>query len=66
MTADSDPTPLRSGGPRVLIVYYSYSGQAPRVATAMTQTLKAQGCAVTAAAIDFTDPRYVKNFANFP
>lgn len=66
MTADSDPTPIRSGGPRVLIVYYSYSGQAPRVAKAITETLQAQGCSVTEAAIEFTDPRYTKNFESFP
>jgi hypothetical protein len=66
MSADSDPTPIRSGGPRVLIVYYSYSGQAPRVANAMSETLKAQGCAVTEAVIEFTDSRYVKNFESFP
>jgi hypothetical protein len=55
-----------SGGPRVLFVYYTLSQQAARVAKAMTDTFKAEGCEVTEAVIEFTDERYKKQFAQFP
>jgi hypothetical protein len=54
------------GGRRVLIVYYTLSQQAARVATAMTDSLRAQGCQVTEAVIAFTDKRYAKQFDHFP
>src|SRR4051794_15124286 len=55
-----------SGAPRVLFVYYTLSQQASRVATAMTETFKAQGCEVTEAVIEFTDKRWAKQFDHFP
>jgi hypothetical protein len=55
-----------TGAPRVLFVYYTLSQQAARVATAMTDTLKAEGCDVTEAVIEFTDKRYKKRFDHFP
>ena len=33
---------------------------------AMTEVLRDRGCDVTQAAIEFTDPKYSKNFARFP
>jgi hypothetical protein len=55
-----------TGGPRVLFVYYTLSQQAGRVAKAMTDTLTAEGCDVTEAALEFTDKRYTKTFDHFP
>jgi hypothetical protein len=54
------------GSRRVLFVYYSYTKQAQRVTEAMTQTLRAEGCEVTEAAIEFPDKRYAKIFNRFP
>jgi flavodoxin len=52
--------------PRILIVYYTHTKQASRVCDAMTEVLRGRGCDVTQAAIEFTDPKYSKNFAVFP
>jgi flavodoxin len=48
------------------MVYYSHTQQAQRVSDAMTEVLQARGCDVTQASIEFTDPKYSKNFAVFP
>jgi hypothetical protein len=68
MVTDSTPsdgieTPKR---PQVLMVYYSHTKQAERVSEAMTGVLEARGCDVTEASIEFTDPKYSKNFSVFP
>jgi hypothetical protein len=66
-TNDESPVPPHpSGGTRVLFVYYTLSKQAARVAKAMTDTLTAEGCDVTQAAIEFTDKRWAKRFDHFP
>jgi hypothetical protein len=52
--------------PRVLFVYYSHTQQAQRVCDAMTHVLRGRGYDVTQAGIEFTDPKYAKNFATFP
>jgi hypothetical protein len=52
--------------PRVLLVYYSHTQQALRVADAMAEVLRGRGCDVTQAGIEFTDPHYSKNFKVFP
>jgi flavodoxin len=52
--------------PRVLLVYYSHTQQAKKVSDAMAGVLRARGCDVTQAAIEFTDPHYAKNFKVFP
>src|SRR3954454_23397859 len=64
--SESDVSSTGSSGTRVLFVYYTLSQQAARVARAMTDTLKAEGCDVTEAAIEFTDKRYKKQFDHFP
>jgi menaquinone-dependent protoporphyrinogen IX oxidase len=51
---------------RVLVVYYSHTQQARRVSDSMAETLRGRGCDVSQAAIEFTDPRYAKNFKTFP
>ena len=52
--------------PNVLVVYYSLTKQAARVAEAMAQALDARGCDVTKAAIEFTDERWVPKLSQFP
>ena len=51
---------------RVLFVYYTHTQQAQRVCDAMAATLRARGCDVTQASLEFTDPKYSKNFKTFP
>jgi menaquinone-dependent protoporphyrinogen IX oxidase len=52
--------------PRVLVVYYTYSRQALKVTEAIELELRARGCEVQRANIEFTDPRYAPRFAQFP
>ena len=52
--------------PKVLIVYYTLTKQAGRVADAMAIALEARGCEVTKAMIEFTDERWVPKLSRFP
>ncbi len=52
--------------PRILFVYYSHTQQAQRVCDAMAEVMTQRGCDVTKASIEFTEPRYAKNFSVFP
>ncbi len=52
--------------PSVLFVYYTYTKQARRVTEAMMAALRAEGCEVTEAGIEFTDKRYAAMFEQFP
>ncbi len=52
--------------PKVLVVYFSLTQQAARVAEAMAQALTARGCDVTKALIEFTDERWVPHLSQFP
>jgi len=52
--------------PRVLLVYFSHTEQAKKVSDAMAEVLRARGCDVSQAGIQFTDPHYAKNFKVFP
>jgi len=47
-------------------VYYTYTLQSCRVATAMGDAMGAEGWDVVSAPIEFTDPRYAERFARFP
>jgi hypothetical protein len=60
------PTSDAARPPRVLFVYYTHTQQALRVVEAMTEALRARGCDVTQAGIEFTDSRYREKFASFP
>ena len=62
MSTDDGGAPKR----RVLLVYYTHTQQALRVADAMAQVLRDRGCDVAEAGIEFTDPRYLDKFATFP
>lgn len=52
--------------PRVLLLYYSYTGQSKKVLDAAAEVLRARGCDVTEAPVEFTDPRYAERFSRFP
>jgi menaquinone-dependent protoporphyrinogen IX oxidase len=63
MTDDAE-TPDRS--PRVLLLYYSYTGQARKVLGAAGEVFRERGFEVHTAPIVFTDPRYAERFSRFP
>jgi flavodoxin len=52
--------------PRVLIVYFTLTKQAGRVADAIAKALEARGCEVTKAMIEFTDKRWLPKLSQFP
>jgi menaquinone-dependent protoporphyrinogen IX oxidase len=53
-------------GPRVLVVYYTYTQQSRKVAEAIAEVFRERGCDVRQAAIEFTDMRYAERFTRFP
>jgi hypothetical protein len=53
-------------GPRILLVYYTYTQQSSKVAEAMADVLRERGCDVRQAAIEFTDKRWAERFSRFP
>jgi menaquinone-dependent protoporphyrinogen IX oxidase len=53
-------------GPRVLIVYFTYTQQSLKVAEAMAEGFRERGCEVRLAGIEFTDKRYAERFTRFP
>ncbi len=52
--------------PSVLFVYFSYTNQTKKVLDTVAEVLSEQGCEVTFAAIELTDPRYERRFKEFP
>jgi menaquinone-dependent protoporphyrinogen IX oxidase len=52
--------------PRVLFVYFTYTQQSLKVAEAMADVLRARGCDVRLARIEFTDERWNDRFTRFP
>lgn len=52
--------------PRVLLLYYTYTGQSLRVLEAAGEVFRGRGCEVTKAQIEFTDQRYAEKFSRFP
>src|SRR4051794_12355281 len=52
--------------PSVLIVYYTYTQQALKVAEAMADRLRERGCDVKLAKIELTDERWAERFTRFP
>src|SRR4051794_35325311 len=50
----------------VLLVYYTFTQQALKVAEAMAGVFRERGCTVTLAKIEFTDERWVERFSRFP
>jgi menaquinone-dependent protoporphyrinogen IX oxidase len=57
----------RSGRrPRVLLLYYTYTGQALKVLEAAGEVFRERGCEVQKAEIEFTDRRFAERFSRFP
>ena len=52
--------------PKILFIYYSYSGQTLSVVEAMAGVLRERGCEVRQVKIEFTDPRYADRFSRVP
>ena len=59
--AQHDPRP-----PRVLLLYYTYTGQALRVLEAAGEVFTERGWDVRQARIEFTDRRFAERFSRFP
>ena len=57
-----------SGGrsPKVLLLYYSYTGQSQKVLEAAGEVFRERGCEVHHAQIELTDERYAERFSRFP
>lgn len=64
----ADTTSQGSGAkrPRVLLLYYSYTGQSLKVLEAAGEVFAQRGYEVHKAPIEFTDPRYAERFSRFP
>jgi menaquinone-dependent protoporphyrinogen IX oxidase len=52
--------------PRVLLLYYSYTGQSLKVLEAAGEVFAERGYDVHKAPLEFTDPRYAERFSRFP
>lgn len=52
--------------PRVLLLYYTYTGQSLKVLEAAGEVFRESGCEVHKAPIEFIDPRYAERFSRFP
>ena len=51
---------------RVLLLYYTYTGQSLKVLAAAEEVFRERGMEVHRAQIEFTDPRFVETFSRFP
>jgi hypothetical protein len=52
--------------PRVLFIYYTYTGQSLRVVESMAAVLRERGCDVAQAGLEFTDNRWAERFTRMP
>jgi menaquinone-dependent protoporphyrinogen IX oxidase len=52
--------------PRVLLLYYTYTGQSLKVLEAAGEVFRERGCEVQKAEIGFTDRRFAERFSRFP
>ncbi|WP_197383079.1 flavodoxin family protein [Mycolicibacterium mengxianglii] len=62
ITGDADG----ARSPRVLLLYYSYTGQSQKVLEAAGDVFQERGYEVHHAQIEFTDQRYAERFSRFP
>lgn len=51
---------------RVLLLYYTYTGQSLKVLSAAEEVFLQRGMEVRRAQIEFTDPRFAETFSRFP
>ncbi|MGE5695646.1 MAG: flavodoxin family protein [Candidatus Sericytochromatia bacterium] len=54
------------GRPRVLLLYYTYTGQSLKVLEAAGEVFRERGFEVQKAEIEFTDRRFAERFSRFP
>jgi len=66
MASVSDGSDKPERKPRVLLLYFSYTGQARKVLDAAGEVFRERGFEVATAPIEFTDPRYAERFSRFP
>ncbi|HJT91436.1 MAG TPA: flavodoxin family protein [Mycobacterium sp.] len=52
--------------PRVLLLYYTYTGQSLKVLDSAGEAFRERGCEVHRAGIEFTDRRFAERFSRFP
>ncbi|PEG34523.1 flavodoxin [Mycolicibacterium agri] len=52
--------------PRVLLLYYTYTGQSLKVLETAGEVFRERGCEVEKAKIEFTDHRFADRFSRFP
>lgn len=64
MSESAGGQPARA--PRVLFVYYSYTGQTRKVLDVAAEAFRERGCEVHTAPIEFIDPQYSEPFTRFP
>jgi flavodoxin len=57
----ADQRPLR-----ILLVYYTFTGQSLKVLEAAEEVFRDRGCEVHKAGIEFTDQRFAQRFTRFP
>ncbi len=64
----TEPASAQPSGrrPRVLLLYYTYTGQALKVLEVAGDVFRERGCDVVKAPIEFTDPRFAERFSRFP
>lgn len=66
MTEESNGQLGDSRRPRVLLVFYSFTGQSQKVLEAAGDVFRERGCEVHTAPIEFTDQRFAARFRSFP
>jgi menaquinone-dependent protoporphyrinogen IX oxidase len=64
----TETTTAARGGkpPRVLLLYYTYTGQSLKVLETAAEVFGERGWQVTKAPIEFTDARFAERFSRFP
>jgi menaquinone-dependent protoporphyrinogen IX oxidase len=63
---DTTPDGEQGNSRRVLLLYYTFTGQSFRVLEAAAEVFRERGCEVHEAKIEFTDQRYAERFSRFP
>ena len=66
MNGNGNGNGSRSRAPRVLLLYYSYTGQSQKVLETAGEVFRERGCEVHHAPIELTDQRYAERFSRFP
>lgn len=65
-TGDGALGTTAASSPSVCLFTTPYTHQTSKVLDSMAELLRARGCQVTAACLEFDDPRYAGRFGSFP